>query len=191
MTSQAQNGQTLWSRRTFLKTSMIGVALLGSRLVLPNEVFAKENRSAQLRLFNRNTKERISARYRNSSGQYDQQALKDINYVFRCHHSKQVCEIDVQLLDYLHQIVNLVGPGKEVHIFSGYRSPKYNDLLVRTGKGAAPNSLHTTGQALDFTIPGVRLTKVWRAAAKLKQGGVGNYRRRGFIHIDIGPVRYW
>jgi len=187
----SQDGQTHWSRRTFLKTSMIGMALLGSRLVLPDEVFSQPIRSGQLRLFNRNTHERITARYRNSSGRYDQQALQDINYVLRCHHSNKVCEIDVQLLDYLNQIVNLVGPGKEVHVFSAYRSPKYNDWLVRTGKGAAPNSLHTTGQALDLTIPGVRLTKVWRAAAKLQHGGVGNYRRRGFIHIDTGPVRYW
>jgi uncharacterized protein YcbK (DUF882 family) len=99
--------------------------------------------------------------------------------------------MDVQLLDYLNQIVNLVGPGKEVHIFSAYRSPRYNDWLVRTGKGAAPKSLHTTGQALDISIPGVRLTQIWRAAEKLGKGGVGNYRRRGFIHIDTGPVRYW
>jgi uncharacterized protein YcbK (DUF882 family) len=99
--------------------------------------------------------------------------------------------MDVQLLDYLNQIVSLVGPGKEVHVFSAYRSPTYNDLLVRTGKGAAPNSFHTTGQALDISIPGVRLTQVWRAATKLQLGGVGNYRRRGFIHIDSGPVRIW
>jgi uncharacterized protein YcbK (DUF882 family) len=99
--------------------------------------------------------------------------------------------MDVQLLNYLNQIVSLVGPGKEVHVFSAYRSPTYNDLLVRTGKGAAPNSFHTTGQALDISIPGVRLTQVWRAATKLQLGGVGNYRRRGFIHIDSGPVRIW
>lgn len=183
--------QALWSRRTFLKTSLVGIALLSSRLVLADEIAAQPIRSWQLRLFNRNTQERISIRYRTPSGRYDQNALQDLNYALRCHHSDQVCNIDVQLLDYLGQIVNLVGPGKEVHVFSAYRSPSYNDWLVRTGKGAAPNSLHITGQALDFSIPGVRLTQVWRAAAKLQLGGVGNYRRRGFIHIDTGPVRYW
>lgn len=186
-----QHIHTLWSRRTFLKTALVGVALLGSRLILPDEVAAQPVRSGRLRLFNRNTHERITVRYRNQSGHYDQSALEDINYALRCSHSDQVCEIDIQLLDYLNRIVSLVGPGKEVHVFSAYRSPTYNDLLVRTGKGAAPNSLHTTGQALDITIPGVRLTHLWRAAAKLRQGGVGNYRRRGFIHIDSGPVRFW
>ncbi len=187
----SQPGHENWSRRTFLKASMVGMALFGSRLILPDEVVARPIRSRRLRLFNRNTKERISVRYHKPSGRYDQAALQDINYVLRCHHSNQVCKIDVQLLDYLHQIVSMVGPGKEVHIFSGYRSPSYNNWLVRTGKGAAPKSLHTTGQALDISIPGVRLTHVWRAAAKLQFGGVGNYRRRGFIHIDTGPLRYW
>lgn len=187
----SQHLHTLWSRRTFLKTALVGVALLGSRLVLPDEVAAQPVRSGRLRLFNRNTHERITVRYRTQSGRYDQRALQDLNYVLRCHHSDQVCEMDLQLLDNLNRIVNLVGPGKEVHVFSAYRSPTYNDWLVRTGKGAAPNSLHTTGQALDISIPGVRLTQVWRAAAKLRQGGVGNYRRRGFIHIDTGSVRFW
>lgn len=187
----SQHLEAVWSRRTFLKTTFVGMALLGSRLVLPDEVTAQPVRSRQLRLFNRNTHERMTVRYQSQSGRYDQDALQDLNYVLRCHHSDQVCEMDVQLLDYLNQIVSLVGPGKEVHVFSAYRSPTYNDLLVRTGKGAAPNSFHTTGQALDIAIPGVRLTQVWRAATKLQLGGVGNYRRRGFIHIDSGPVRLW
>jgi len=188
MSQQAQN---LWSRRAFLKTSFVGLALLGSRLILPNEASAQPIRSGRLRLFNRNTHERISVKYRTQSGHYDQRALEDINYVLRCPDSDQVREIDVQLLNYLNRILSLVGPGKEVHVFSAYRSPNYNDWLVRTGKGAAPNSLHTTGQALDISIPGVQLTQLWRVATKLRQGGVGNYRRRGFIHIDTGPVRYW
>ncbi len=187
----SQQAQALWSRRVFLKTSLLGMALLGSRLALPDWASAQTAPTGRLRLLNLNTQERISVRYRSRTGQYDQRALEDINYVLRCPHSDQVCEIDIQLLEYLNRIVNLVGPGKEVHISSAYRSPTYNAWLVRTGKGAAPNSLHMTGQAIDIAIPGVRLSHVWRAAAKLRQGGVGNYRRRGFIHIDTGPVRYW
>lgn len=188
MSQQAHN---LCSRRVFFKTSLVGMALLGSRLAFPDWASAQELPEGRLRLFNNNSKERISVRYRNQSGRYDHSALQDINYVLRCHHSNQVCQMDVQLLEYLNQIVSLVGPGQEVRIFSAYRSPAYNDKLVRMGTGAAPNSLHTTGQAMDVAIPGVRLTKVWRAAVKLNGGGVGNYRRRGFIHIDTGPVRYW
>jgi uncharacterized protein YcbK (DUF882 family) len=28
-------------------------------------------------------------------------------------------------------------------------------------------------------------------AAALRGGGVGYYPRHGFVHVDVGPVRYW
>ena len=186
-----QQTQELWSRRFFLKSSLVGMALLGSRLVFPDIASATADPDGRLRLYNANTDERLTVRYRGRSGRYDPSALKDINYLFRCHTTNQVCPIDVQLLENLNHIVKLVGRGQEIKIYSGYRSPSYNDLLVRLGHGAAPNSLHTTGQAVDFAIPGVRLTQLRRTAINLQVGGVGNYRRRGFIHIDTGPVRYW
>ncbi|MGD9850456.1 MAG: YcbK family protein [Nitrospirales bacterium] len=183
--------QELWTRRLFLKSSLVGLALLGSRLAFPDLASAASLPDGRLHLYNANTDERLTVRYRNRSGRYDPSALKDINFLFRCHNTNQVCQMDVQLLENLNRIVKLVGQGQEVKIYSGYRSPSYNDLLVRLGRGAAPNSLHTTGQAVDFSIPGVKLSKIWRTAMKLQAGGVGNYRRRGFIHIDTGPFRYW
>lgn len=184
--------QALWSRRSFLKTSLIGMALLGGRLAFPDLNFAHSSLpEGRLRLFNVNTKEQLLVKYRSRSGQYDQGALNELNYFFRCPHSNQVCEMDVQLLEDMNQIGKLVGRGKEIRIYSGYRSPSYNDLLIRLGRGAVPRSLHTTGQAVDFSIPGVRLSQIRRAAFNLKRGGVGNYRHQGFIHIDTGPVRYW
>ena len=99
--------------------------------------------------------------------------------------------MDIQLLEYVNQVEKLVGQGQEIQIYSAYRSPSYNKLLIRLGRGAAPNSLHTVGQAVDFAIPGVRLSRIQRAAVKPRLGGVGYYGRRGFVHIDTGPVRYW
>lgn len=186
-----QQTQELWSRRFFLKSSLAGMALLGSRLLFPDFASAASHPDGRLRFYNANTDERLTVQYRNRSGRYDPSALKDINYLFRCHTTNQVCQIDVQLLENLNHIVKLAGRGHEIKIYSAYRSPFYNDLLVRLGHGAAPNSLHTTGQALDFSIPGVKLSRLWRTAMKLQLGGVGNYRRRGFIHIDTGPLRYW
>jgi len=192
MSQQTQTlPQALWSRRFFLKSSLVGMALLGGRLALPNLASAHSRPEGRLRLYNVNTKERLVVKFRNRSGEYDQEALNDINYFLRCPHSNQTCEMDIQLLEDLNQIGKQVGGGKEIRIYSAYRSPSYNDLLVRLGRGAVPNSLHTTGQAVDFAIPGVRLSQVRRATANLKRGGVGNYRRQGFIHIDTGPVRYW
>ena len=186
-----QQAQEFWSRRTFLKSSLAGIALLGSRLLFPEIASGNSLPDGQFRLYNTNTDERLTVRFRNRTGRYDRAALNDVNYFLRCHHSNQVCHIDVHLLEFMNHLSQLAGRGKEIRIYSAYRSPSYNDLLVRLGRGAAPNSLHTTGQAVDLAIPGVRLSHLCRTAVNLQLGGVGNYRRRGFIHIDTGPVRYW
>jgi uncharacterized protein YcbK (DUF882 family) len=187
----SQVAEEPWSRRFFLKSSLVGMLVLGSRLMFPEISSAQSLPEGRLHLYNTHTDERLRVRYRNQSGHYDQEALKDINYLLRCHHSKKVCEMDIQLLEYVNQVEKLVGRGQEIHIYSAYRTPSYNNLLIRLGRGAAPNSLHTSGQAIDFAIPGVRLSRIRRAAVKLRLGGVGNYGRRGFVHIDTGPVRYW
>ncbi len=186
-----EQAHELWSRRFFLKSSLVGMLVLSSRLMFPESASAASFPEGRLRLYNAHTDERLRVTYRKRSGRYDQEALKDINYLLRCHHSKKVCQMDVQLLEYVNQVEKLVGRGQEIHIYSAYRSPSYNNLLVRLGRGAAPNSLHTSGQAVDFAIPGVRLSRIRRAAVKLRLGGVGYYGRRGFIHLDTGPVRYW
>ena len=100
-----------------------------------------------------NTKERLVVKYRNQSGQYDQEALDALNHFLRCPHSDQICEMDFQLLECINQIEKLVGKGKEIRVYSAYRSPSYNKLLINQGHGAVPKSFHTTGQAIDFSIP--------------------------------------
>ncbi len=187
----AQQADGLWSRRIFLKTALAGVMLLGSRLAFPDSGNAQARHEGRLRLYNVNTKERLVVKYRNQAGQYDQEALGALNHFLRCPHSNQICEMDLELLEYVNQIEKQVGKGREIRVYSAYRSPSYNTLLINQGHGAVPKSFHTTGQAIDFSIPGVRLSQVRRAAFKLKRGGVGYYRRQGFIHLDTGPVRYW
>ena len=36
---------------------------------------------------------------------------------------------------------------------------------------------------------GVHMPELFRAAKSFSSGGVGLYRE--FVHIDVGPVRYW
>lgn len=47
------------------------------------------------------------------------------------------------------------------------------------------------GQAIDFNLEGVPLSKVHKAAKELRLGGVGYYPKSDFVHIDTGPVRSW
>jgi uncharacterized protein YcbK (DUF882 family) len=47
------------------------------------------------------------------------------------------------------------------------------------------------GKAVDIRLPGLNTSVLTRAAYNLKKGGIGYYPRDGFVHIDVGPVRYW
>jgi uncharacterized protein YcbK (DUF882 family) len=55
----------------------------------------------------------------------------------------------------------------------------------------AKNSYHMKAMAIDVRLRDVDLDKLHRVAVEMKQGGVGIYHKSDFVHVDIGPVRYW
>jgi len=186
-----QQAEERWSRRFFLTSALVGMALLGNRLLFPDTASSYSMPEGRIRLYNSHTDERLTVQFRSRSGRYDREALKDINHLLRCNYSKNVHRIDIRLLEFINKIEKTVGRGKEIHVYSAYRSPSYNEKLVFHEQGAVSNSFHTKGKAMDFSIPGVRLSSIQRAAMKLKLGGVGHYPSRGFIHIDTGRPRFW
>ena len=86
-----------------------------------------------------------------------------------------------------------VGGRDYIHVVSAYRSPETNKMLRRTRGGQAKKSQHMYGRAMDFFIPGVKLSKLRAVAMKLQGGGVGYYPRSGspFVHLDVAGVRAW
>jgi len=182
-----------WSltRRSFLKTSVVGLLLLGSKLLCPSLARATELPDAELTFFNVHTNERLQVRYRDQGGNYDLTALDEVNHILRCHHTGEVAAMDVQLLEHINLVHKAVHGAGEIHVISGYRSPEYNALLVKRSRRVAQHSLHVQGQALDFYIPGVKLREIRHAALRLQYGGVGYYPRGKFIHLDSGPFRTW
>ena len=180
-----------WTRRSFLKTSAVGLLLLGSRLLRPSVARANELPEGELTFFNVHTNERLRVRYRDDAGHYDLTALDDVNHILRCHHTREVAAIDVRMLEHVNLVQKAVGGTGEIHVISGYRSPEYNAQLVRRSRRVAQHSLHVQGQALDFYVPGVKLRELRHAALRLRYGGVGFYPRRKFIHLDSGPFRTW
>jgi uncharacterized protein YcbK (DUF882 family) len=163
----------------------------GSRPLFASSTFASGLPEGRLTLLNVWTDERLEVNYRNEAGHYDLEALDDINRIFRCHYTGQVAAMDVRVLEYINLVQHTLGGGREIHIISGFRSPEYNALLVRSGRRAARNSLHMQGQAVDLRIPGVHPNVVRQAAVKLRRGGVGYYPRSKFVHLDSGPFRTW
>lgn len=180
-----------WTRRAFLRTSLMGAVLLGGRWICPSMTFARDLPEGRLTFLNVWTDERLDVTYRDEAGQYDLDALDDVNHVLRCHYTGEVGAIDVRVLEHVNLVQKTLGGDRDIHVISGFRSPEYNALLVRSGRRAARNSLHVQGQAIDIRIPGVHHKMVRNAALKLGYGGVGYYPRSKFVHLDSGPFRHW
>ncbi len=129
------------------------------------------------------------------NGQYDEEALKKINWIMRDWRKNEATTMDRQEIDLLWDVYQEVGAKEPIHIICGYRSPSTNNMLRGRSKrsGVARNSQHTLGKAIDFYIPGVSLDTLRATAMRLQGGGVGYYPTSGspFVHLDIGNVRAW
>ncbi len=143
-----------------------------------------------LSLFNPRTKEGFNGIYWRN-GDYVVTALDNVNHIMRDIRTDDVKQIDTDLLDIIYKISIKLKSREPFHVISGYRSRKTNDLLLKRNKGVARNSYHMKGQAVDIRLPGLKTSVLRRVAYELKKGGIGYYPRRRFVHIDVGPFRYW
>ena len=182
---------SLWTRRRFLHTTAIGMALAVARLAIPSVAWGARLPEGRVSLYNLQTDERLSVTYRRESGAYDQDALADLNHFLRCHHTNELIAMDVRLIEFINLVQKQIGGRRDLHIVSGYRSPEYNEQLIRMGTRAARHSYHVLGQAVDVQIPGVPLRTLRDVALRSSSGGVGYYPRGKFVHLDSGPVRHW
>jgi uncharacterized protein YcbK (DUF882 family) len=171
---------------------VIGLAAAAALVVtIPSALAARRQVGIRsLALNNLHTGERINTVYWHD-GRYVPEALRNINWVLRDHHTDQVCRINPELLDLLTQLQTKLRTREPFQIFSGYRSPATNAMLAAMTDGVAQNSLHMQGMAVDIRVPDRSLVKVQRAALSLEAGGVGFYPRSDFVHVDVGRVRRW
>ncbi len=124
-------------------------------------------------------------------GRYIEDALHEINHLFRDSHDGSVHPIDPALLDQLYDLKHTLEVRKPFHIVSGYRSPATNADLRKHSDGVAKNSLHMEGRAIDIRIEGLDTRRIRNAALAMQRGGVGYYARSNFVHLDTGSVRTW
>jgi uncharacterized protein YcbK (DUF882 family) len=143
-----------------------------------------------LKLHHLHTGEKVSITYY-SSGWYHPDALHELNVFLRDFRTNDIVPIDRDLFDLLHTLHNRIETAEPFEIVSGYRSPETNQMLMRTTRGVAVHSLHTTGMAVDVRVPGRTAQHVYAAARNLQLGGVGYYPRSDFVHLDVGRVRTW
>ena len=76
--------------------------------------------------------------------------------------------------------------GAAVSITSGYRTPQYNAKV-----GGVDQSQHCYGTAADIAVKGVGVDTVAAYARKIMPdwGGVGIYKKHGFVHVDVREAR--
>jgi len=130
--------------------------------------------SGYVHIYSINYKIEAEVNIYNEDGSYNEEALSELEHVFRCKRSGREHAIDPRLITILSHIYDHFGD-KRLELLSGYRYQK------RT------TSNHFHGTAADIRVPGVDPKVVRGFVSSLDAGGmgVGYYPKVGFVHVDV------
>ncbi|WP_245480389.1 DUF882 domain-containing protein [Neorhizobium sp. NCHU2750] len=161
---------------------------------LAGSAIGAEAEDRALKLYFTHTGERATITYKRD-GRFDAQGLAKINRFLRDWRKNEATRMDPRLLDLVFEVYERSGARDYIHVVSAYRSPGTNAMLRGRSRssGVAKKSQHTLGKAMDFYIPGVKLSTLRQMAMQMQVGGVGFYPTSGspFVHLDVGNVRAW
>jgi uncharacterized protein YcbK (DUF882 family) len=146
--------------------------------------------SHRLSFYHIHTAERLTVTYR-ERGTLIPEALAEVNRYLRDFRTEQSHDIDVALLDLLHDLYAAFDGRGNFEVISGYRSPRTNAALRHVTTGVAENSLHIQGRAIDVRLTSAKTAGLRDAAIALQRGGVGYYGASNFVHLDTGAFRTW
>jgi uncharacterized protein YcbK (DUF882 family) len=146
----------------------------------------------RLRLYNPHTDERFDDVYA-IDGSYGADASKQLNWLLRDHHVDVATDMDPGVFDLLWLMSRRYQVATKrlvtINLHSGYRTPETNEKL--RPEGAARNSLHLQGKAVDLSVQGYGMVFLANHARAVASGGLGLYWRSDFVHLDTGPKRLW
>ena len=186
-------------RRNFLK-KLVGVGALyttgAAGLLLPKDVVAATSmadfwsRDRTINCKRADTGEKHEIRFFQQQNGYDLDAYRNACWLMRdAKDGNAMVQIDVGLLNLMYAMQEWARqsgrPNPVITINSAYRTPRRNATI----EGAARNSLHMHGKAVDFTMRGVSISELEQMAKYYNVGGIGIYN--SFIHLDTGRVRHW
>ncbi|MCA0906628.1 DUF882 domain-containing protein [Ruegeria marisrubri] len=144
----------------------------------------------RIRMYSGRTGERLDMIYW-VDGKYIKDAVKEVNHFMRDWRTDQVKSIDLRTIDIMAASHNLLDVNEPYMLLSGYRSPQTNAMLRARSRGVARKSLHMQGQAADLRLASRSVSQMAKAAMSCRAGGVGQYYRSNFVHMDCGVVRTW
>ncbi len=117
----------------------------------------------------------ISVNIYNPDGTYNEEALDQLNHLWRCRRTETEKSIDPHIFEVLSHVYDRFK--KPISLVSGFRNQR------RT------TSYHYVGSAADFTIQGLADGVLKNFVESLDTGGmgIGIYPHAGFIHVDVRP----
>jgi uncharacterized protein YcbK (DUF882 family) len=183
-------GQTLPHSSLLNRRGLLSGAVAAASIAFVKPVPAVSFTPRSVSLYNTHTGEWVRSVYW-ADGHYIREAVKDINWVLRDHHSGDVCPMNAGLLDLLQLLRTQLDCQDPFLVVSGYRSAATNAWMHAHRRGVASKSFHIKGMAIDLRCEGRDLSQLHRAAISLRAGGVGYYPKSDFVHVDCGPIRYW
>jgi len=176
------------SRRALLRsTAGLVCAAIGGGAALAQ---ATGGGPRSLRIHRMRTEESFDGVYW-QHGRYDREALKQLDWLFRDPSRDEATPMDPRLFDVMHAVALELNATEGFQVISGYRAPETNAARARESRRVSRASLHMSGMAADVRLPGRDSFGLARLAAEMQMGGVGLYRRDGFVHLDCGPARRW
>ena len=171
---------------------LAGIGAAGLVRALGGGALARAAEARRLALYNVNTGESFAGAYF-AQGEVLPEARRALNRLLRDHHAEAETGMDPKVFELLRRLGQRYrrarGHEVVVKIHSAYRSEATNRKL--RAEGAAWNSLHTSGRAVDVSVEGYGMRFLANHALNIGAGGVGIYWRAGFVHLDTGPARRW
>lgn len=175
--------------RTIQEVRQQEVGQIQNNILPQNSTLGFWDLPRQIYLHRRQSNENARIVYFNQ-GRIDEQGYRLACYLLRDVIAGQIMTMDLRLLDLICAVqawLKYYGFNGPIIVNSGYRTAKTNGSL----EGAAKNSMHLYGRAIDFTVPGLSPAALAQIAAQFRAGGIGIYPNQNFIHLDTGGVRVW
>jgi uncharacterized protein YcbK (DUF882 family) len=153
------------------------VAIFSGRLATAAELRDQPlNRpSGRLAIYAVNFHEGLEVNLYRADGSFDEDALDQLNHLFRCWRTGTEKSINPHLFEMLSRIYDHFG--RRLDLISGFR----NQVHV--------SSYHFQGSASDIRIPGIPTKELHAYVRTLDIGGmgIGLYPKSDFVHVDLRP----
>src|SRR5258708_24827440 len=138
---------------------VIGTAVTAAAVAFIRPAPAISFAPRSVSLYNTHTSEWVRTVYW-ADGHYIRDAVRDINWVLRDHHSDEVRPMNAGVLDLLGMLRHRLDCHDPFLVICGYRSETTNHRMYLPGDGVASNTFHINAMALDLRCEGPHLSHV-------------------------------